>query len=123
LTFIKDKKMKGFFNYDGFVKNPKIGDIIKVRIEPVGNDGFHRLLTLENIEGISEIELPKSIKEVSGIIRIPEGKDFGFVTDVFVTPDFIEKNKIIDKQELSLKAILSFDKKKNDWGWKCYQIN
>ena len=21
LTFIKDKKMKGFFNYDGFVKN------------------------------------------------------------------------------------------------------
>ena len=115
--------MKGFFNYDGFVKNPKIGDIIKVRIEPVGNDGFHRLLTLENIEDISVIELPKSIKEVSGIIRIPEGKDFGFVTDVFVTPDFIEKNKIIDKQELSLKAILSFDKKKNDWGWKCCQIN
>ncbi|MDB2612613.1 hypothetical protein N9Z00_02490 [Flavobacteriaceae bacterium] len=123
LTFIKDKKMNGFFNYDGFVKNPLIGDIIKVRIEPVGKDGFHRLLTLESIEDISEIELPKSIKEVSGIIRIPEGKDFGFVTDVFVTTDFIKKNKIIDKQELSLKAILSFDKRKNDWGWKCYQIN
>ena len=32
--------------------------------------------------------------------------------DIFVSPDFIKKHTIVNKQELTGKAILSFDKKK-----------
>jgi hypothetical protein len=122
LSFIKDKKFNGFFNYEGFVKKPKIGNIIKVRLEAVGNDGFHRVLTLETIEDSSKIELPTSIKEVSGIIRIPDGKDFGFLEDVFVNPDIIKFHKFKNKDHIKGKAMLSFNKKQDNWGWKYFEI-
>jgi hypothetical protein len=122
LSFIKDKKFNGFFNYESFVKKPKIGDIIKVRLEAVGNDGFHRVLTLETIEDSSKIELPTSIKEVSGIIRIPDGKDFGFLEDVFVNPDIIKLHKFKNKDHIKGKAMLSFNKKQDNWGWKYFEI-
>lgn len=122
LSFVKDKIFNGFFNYEGYVKKPKIGDIIKVRLEAVGNEGFHRVLSLETIEDSSKIELPTSIKEVSGIIRIPENKHFGFLDDVFITQELIEAKNLKTGDSVDGKAMLSFDKKKENWGWKLFEI-
>ena len=113
--------MNGFFNYDGLINNPKIGDILKVRIEPVGNEGFHRALTLETIEDSAKVDLP-SLKEVSGAIEIRQDKNFGFIDDVFIPPNLVESSSLIDGQTISVKAILSFNKTKKEWGWKGYEV-
>lgn len=121
LTFVKDKTMKGFFNYDGLVNNPKIGDVLYVRVEPVGNEGFHRAFTIKAIHDISNLDVP-SLKELSGTIKINQDKNFGFLEDVFVPPNLIKENNILDDQQVKVKAILSYDKSKDKWGWKACQI-
>lgn len=121
LSFVKDKTVNGFFNYDGLLNNPKIGDILKVRIEAVGNEGFHRALTLDLIDDISDVEIP-SLKEVSGIIEIRPDKNFGFIDGVFIPPNLVESFGLTNGQEVSAKAILSFNKGKDEWSWKGVEI-
>ena len=121
LNFVKDRTMNGFFNYQGLTDDPKIGDILKVRLEAVGNEGFHRALTIEKVENGSNVELP-CLKEISGVIRIPENKSFGFIDDVFIPPYIVESAELIDGKNLSVKAIISYNKNKDEWAWKCCQI-
>lgn len=121
LSFVKDKTMNGFFNYEGLVNNPEIGDILKVRIEAVGNEGFHRALTIETIEDSAKVDVP-CLKEVSGAIRVPENKSFGFLEDVFIPPNLVESSSITDGQNICMKAILSFNKGKKEWGWKGLEL-
>ncbi len=122
LSFVRDKVLNGFFNYEGFIEQPKIGDILKVRLEAVGNEGFHRALTLETIKEGSEIELP-SVKTVSGTIRIPDNKPFGFLDDVFIPIVYIEAENLKSGDDVIGKAMLSYDKKKESWGWKLFKIS
>lgn len=121
LSFVKDKTVNGFFNYDGLINNPKIGDVLKVRIEPVGNEGFHRALTLDRVDDDSNLDVP-AIKEISGTIRIIENKNFGFIDSVFIPPNLVESSSLTNGQKVSAKAILSFNKNKNEWGWKVLEI-
>lgn len=122
LSFVKDKKMNGFFNYEGLINNPKIGDLLKVRIESVGNEGFHRALTIEKIENCAEVDVP-CLKEVSGAIEIRQDKNFGFMEDIFIPPNLVESSTLTDGQLISVKAILSYNKNKKVWGWKAFSIN
>jgi len=121
LSFVKDKRVNGFFNYDGLLNNPKIGDVLKVRIEPVGNEGFHRALTLDRVDDGSNPDIP-AIKEISGTVRIVENKNFGFIDSIFIPPNLVESSGLINGQEVSAKAILSFNKAKNEWSWKGVEI-
>ena len=121
LSFVRDKTMNGFFNYESLIINPKIGDILKVRIEPVGNEGFHRAFTLQKIKDISNVDLP-ALKMISGKIEIRPDKNFGFVDDVFIPPNLIGSSELIDGQTISVKAILTYNKSKKEWGWKGVEI-
>ena len=121
LNFIKDKTHHGFFSYKNLKIRPKIGDFLKIRLQKKVNDGPSRVYTAKVLDSSEQVE-SEAIKLFSGQINIPAGKNFGFLEDIFVSPDFIEKHTIVNRQELSGKAILSFNKKKNDWGWKCYDL-
>ena len=121
LNFIKDKTHHGFFSYKNLKIKPKVGDLLKIRLQKKVNEGPSRVFTAKEIDNSQQV-VCEAIKTVKGQIRIPEGKNFGFLQDIFVSPDFIEKNKIVNQQELTSRAILSFNKKKNEWGWKCYDV-
>jgi tetratricopeptide (TPR) repeat protein len=122
LSFIHSKTLKGFFNYKFLKITPKIGDALNVRLEPIGSEGYHKVLTLKKTSVSSDFT-SEVLKEVSGAIRIPEGKIFGFLEGMFVSPDVIKENSIFDGNEISGKAILTFNKKKDDWGWKVFRID
>ena len=121
LSFVKDKTMNGFFNYEGLVNNPKIGDVLRVRLEPVGSEGFHRALTIEKVEDSSQIEVP-ALKDVSGEVEIRQDKNFGFIDDVFIPPNLVETSALTNGQQITVKAILSFNKAKKTWGWKGVKV-
>src|SRR5690606_13080889 len=50
LNFVKDKQKHGFFNYSGHLVKPQIGDILKVRFNGEGQEGFYKILTAKKAE-------------------------------------------------------------------------
>lgn len=62
------------------------------------------------------------IKTVSGKLKIFAGKTFGMLHDVFVPGEIIRQEGLADGQFLSVRAVRSFNKKKNKWGWKVNSI-
>jgi hypothetical protein len=121
LNFIKDETISGFFNYSHDLKQPKIGDVLKVRLLKVGNDGFFKVLTLKKADSNLK-ENSKAHKIFQGEIRINDGSSYGFVEDIFIPNTIIKTYRLINGQNTSGQAILSYNKKKESYGWKCYNI-
>ena len=60
----------------------------------------------------------KFIKNISGLVKISEGKSFGFVEDVFIHPSLVKKYQLTNGIEYSGKALKSYNKEKKCWTWK-----
>lgn len=119
LNFVKDKQKFGFFNYSGNLTKPQIGDLLKVRFNGDGQDGFYKILTAKKID--SDVK-SDALKDFEGTIKIISPQNFGFIEDIFIDPKIIEESKLTDGQTVKGRAILSFNKKKNEWGWKAIEI-
>lgn len=119
LNFVKDKRKFGFFNYSGCLDKPQIGDILKVRFNGEGQEGFFKVLTAKKGETHLTTE---AIKNFEGMLKVISPQNFGFIEDVFIDAKLIQENNLTSGQPLAGKAILSFNKKKNEWGWKAIEI-
>lgn len=119
LTFVKDMKKFGFFNYSGHLQNPQIGDILSVRFNGEGRDGFYKLLTAKKNADLSTTD---AIKDFEGVLKIILQQNFGFIDDVFIEPALIQKSNFTSGMLLIGRGILSFNKKKGAWGWKAIQL-
>jgi hypothetical protein len=119
LSFVKDKQKHGFFNYSGKLIKPQIGDLLKVRFNGAGQDGFYKVLSAEKADINLTADAKKSFE---GVLKVIHPQNFGFIEDIYVEPKIIEDKDLTDGQFLTGKAILSFNKKKNQWGWKVINI-
>lgn len=119
LSFVKDRQKHGFFNYSEKLTNPEIGDLLKVRFRGDAQEGFHRIVTARKAESDS---VSSAVKDFRGFIKVISPHNFGFVDDVFVIPDIINDNNIKDGQIVEGTAIMSFNKKKGEWGWKAIRL-
>ena len=45
------------------------------------------------------------------------------MNDVFIEPKIVLENAFKEGDEVKGKAILSFNKKRNEWGWKAIILN
>lgn len=116
LNFIASETKFGFFKYDRFFKEVKVGDSLKVRFQGGSNGGMHQLYTAIKVN--DESFKKKFMKEVDGDIRISEGKSFGFLNDIFVHPSIVKKLNLTDGSNLKGFAIKSYNAEKKLWGWK-----
>lgn len=119
LNFVKDKRKFGFFNYSGNLTKPQIGDLLKVRFNGDGQDGFYKILSAKKADSNVSSD---AMKDFEGTIKVVSSQNFGFIEDIFIEPKIIEKNKLTEGQQVKGRAILSFNKKKNEWGWKAIEI-
>lgn len=119
LNFVKDKRKFGFFNYSGNLNKPKIGDLLKVRFYGDGQKGFYKILSAKKTDSNM---VSDAMKGFEGAIKVISPQNFGFIEDIFVEPKIIEKSKLTDGYSVKGRAILSFNKKKNEWGWKAIEI-
>ncbi|HRO09007.1 MAG TPA: hypothetical protein PK047_09075 [Saprospiraceae bacterium] len=119
LNFIKDKRKYGFFKYENQLTKPKIGDVLKVRFNGDGQNGFYKILTAKIADSN---ETSDAIKDFEGTIKVISPQNFGFIEDIFVEPKIIKERKLADGQSVKGRAILSFNKKKKEWGWKAIEI-
>lgn len=116
LNFISSETIFGFFKYDKFFGNIKIGDVIKVRIKSGSSGSLYKIYTAE--KAANDEFKNKFYKTIEGKIRIPEGKNFGFLGDVYVHPNIVSNKNLTTGMDFNGIVIKSFDKSKNQWGWK-----
>ena len=119
LNFVKSKSKFGFFNYSGNLTKPQIGDLLKVRFNGEGQGGFYKILTAKKADSN---ERTNAVKNFEGTIKVVSPQNFGFIEDIFIEPRIIERSKLNNGQQVKGRAILSFNKKKNEWGWKAIEI-
>ncbi|MEO0074787.1 MAG: hypothetical protein ABIK31_01575 [candidate division WOR-3 bacterium] len=119
LYFIKDKNKYGFFKYMYVLTKPKVGDLLLVRFIGIPHNGYYKILTAKKAEPDLHSD---AVKEFDGILKIAENRKFGFINDMYIESNLIEKFKLKDGQKLKGMAVLSLDKKKNKWGWKVIEI-
>lgn len=120
LNFVKDKDKHGFFSYKGLVETPKIGDILRVRFIGEASEDFHKVLSIKKVDEPSDCS---ALKMFQGKVRLVASAGIGFVENIFIGKDIVLNMGLIEGQELKGKAILSFNKSKNDWGWKAIKIS
>jgi len=121
LNFIDSEKKFGFLKYDRFLQTVRIGETLKIRFLKKDANGSYLVATIKKFD---EPDFRKRfVKEFQGNVRKREDQNFGFVDDVYLTPAICDKNKLINDCSVTGNAIKSFDEKKNQWGWKAYEIN
>ncbi|OKL39971.1 tetratricopeptide repeat protein [Pontibacter flavimaris] len=121
LNFTASEDKQGFFKYDRLIDKVRVGDTLNVRFQSGSKDGLHKVFTAS--KGTDERLKQQFFKEVEGEVRIAEGKEFGFVGDVFLHPTVVSKNKLAAGMTIKGQAMKSFDPKKGQWGWKLISID
>ncbi|MFT3681237.1 MAG: hypothetical protein QM791_13255 [Ferruginibacter sp.] len=120
LNFIASELKFGFFKYDRFLKDVTIGDTLIVRFQSGAQEGMYQLYTAAKVN--NETFKKQFLKEVEGAVKIPPGKSFGFLGDVFVHPSLVAKLKLTDGMHLKAHAIKTYNQDKKVWSWKVCSI-
>ncbi|MDF1867911.1 MAG: hypothetical protein P1U70_24040 [Saprospiraceae bacterium] len=110
-NWIVDTNTNGFFKFCPFFRRLRIGDNLKL-----GFDSTQK--STDVITAEKSNESGTCIKNFSGELRLHGSGNFGFVNDVFVPKDLLRK-----EGSISGKAILAYNKRKENWGWKAYKIS
>ena len=84
-----------------------------------GQNGFYKILSAKKAE---QNLTSDAIRDFEGTLKVVSPQKFGFADDVFIEPKQIQDNNLKDGEALTGKAILSFNKKKNEWGWKSINL-
>ncbi len=103
----------GFFKFSPFFKNLNPGDNIKLGFEPGGKT--NHIITAEKTT-----ESSAGKKDFTGTLELHHSGKFGFVDDIFVHKDVFRN--ISDGAKITGKAVLSYEKRKDKWGWKAYEL-
>lgn len=112
-NFVKNKEKQGYFKYDKILKNPQVGQVLKVRMKVFDEEkNAYTLLTTQE----DKMATCEALKEQEAVLNI-KASGIGFAGDIFVSQQLIEKNNWINGQLVKLTALLSYDKKKGKWGW------
>jgi hypothetical protein len=116
LNFIASDSKYGFFKYDRYLNKVNIGDAYKVRFVNGELGGKYQIYTIESTNNPNFTA--QYLKEIEGMVKIGEGKNFGFIDDVFIHSSLIKKYNLINGMRYSGKAIKNYNKEKKQWGWK-----
>jgi hypothetical protein len=119
LNFIASEAKFGFFKYDRFLKDVRVGDILKVRFQSGSGEGLYQIYSVTKTN--DDVFKKKFLKEVEGIVRIREGNSFGFLDDIYIHQSLVNKMKLKDGMPLKGVAIKTYNQVKKEWGWKLCQ--
>lgn len=72
----------------------------------------------------ADIHLHENLVQIiDGRLRIIGSGLFGIVNGVYVTKELIDQENVQEGDPVIVKALRSYDKKKNSWGWKAISLN
>jgi hypothetical protein len=116
LNFIASESKFGFFKYDRFFRDIKVGETLRVRFQGGSIGGMYQIYTA--VKTSDEAFKKQFVKKVTGVVKIPSGKAFGFLEDVYVHPSLVNRMKLLDGDHFEGMAIKSYNQEKKQWSWK-----
>lgn len=120
-SVIWGKQCTGFFCYRNLLKKVEVGQVLSMRWEKCGGDGFIKALSVQIAENVR----PDSSfwKEVEGEAIFIGKNEVCFLKYnremLFVPKNLVRSNNIQSGMTYKAEIIYDLDKKKNRWGWRC----
>lgn len=115
LYFVGEDGKHGSLKYGKRLRNVRIGDLLLVRFSGEARDDRYQIYTIQPAPGETVSGLRRTFE---GILSVRNGQPFGFVDDVFVEPEMVQKNLLSNGQHIKGECILSWNKKQGKMTWK-----
>ena len=63
------------------------------------------------------------VRPVEGVVKIPDGKKYGFISDAFMSPKLIEKYQLNDGNFFKGFIVKGWYKEKKRWSWQLVDMD
>lgn len=120
LHFIIDRKQDGIVHFADLQDKFQEGDAISVRFSNFSGEGVKnkRVALAKKTDKSVPASLLKNFEN-----RVSLRNGMGFTEDrVFIPPPMVEEHQILDDCLVSGIAIINYNKKRLEWGWKAIRI-
>ncbi|MBV6655706.1 MAG: hypothetical protein KI786_18190 [Mameliella sp.] len=120
--FMVSKSISGTFKWRQLKGKASVGQTLELRlIERQGKEGtWYQPVGIEQIDA----EPPETLVEkFSGELFKRPDWEFGLVNGVFVPPPLIRKHQLSAGDQVTGKAIISYDKKRGQWGLAAFGLS
>lgn len=120
LHFIVDRAVDGVIALDKLSTQFQEGDAIAVKLSKYSTKRgqVYRVVHAGPTDHVPSTQVLKHFTEE---VRISNGLGFT-TTDIFIPPPFVAEHQIQDGQTVSGVAILNYNKKRQNWGWKAISV-
>lgn len=115
VSFVTEDKTQGFFKIPKGTPQLQQNQMIEIAV----NDNVGGKTMVKSVRVEEGTDNPSFFKAYEGNLKLIGG--FGLVGGIFVEPKFLSGKS--DREKVSGVAVISFDKKKDKWGWKVLTIN
>ncbi|MDN3562405.1 tetratricopeptide repeat protein [Vreelandella neptunia] len=122
IHFLVETKIDGTIPFSNLNEEYKVGDSILVRLSKyTTKDGTrYRVLSAKKSCSVASQSLRKEFQE---LVRIND-TGLGFTSsEIFIPPDLVKIHNLKDEGLVEGVALLTFNKKRSEWGWKAVSIN
>ncbi|TXR47499.1 DUF7017 domain-containing protein [Phyllobacterium endophyticum] len=121
LHFIIDKDIEGTCALSDFPELPEPGMVVTVQMAHYYSRQGRRFRAL-SIRPSAQLPSPHICRRFHEVVTIPDR--FGFTaSDIFIPPHLVDENEIKDGDRIEGIAVLSYNKKRKEWGWKAVSVN
>ena len=121
VTYGKEKT--GYFKYDRFLKNVRVGDALNIRIDSITPEGRMNLYSAKKADNAIETDFCKTL---TGVVSSNNAKTAFFMNadgvSCYIPSVFAEKNNLSVGDTISILALYSYNKNKDSWGWSCVKV-
>jgi tetratricopeptide (TPR) repeat protein len=124
INFYVSRTEQGFFYYTDLIDDPNIGDVYKVRMKAVGQKGQNNVFKLEKSNQLPSNDI---VFDFEGTFTKPEKMTVGFIdygkkSGILVEPNLLKQHNLVSGASVKGRAIISFNTKRNEWGYKAIRI-
>ena len=123
LGFIVNKEISGGFNFSNIMNDrPQPGDKLEMWYEPRTNKegrSFRKIFHAELTDKEPETEL---VKDLQGQVKILNNRNIGFLEGAFIPSVIVNKHQLKNEEQIQAKAVLSYNKVREEWGWRVVRI-
>lgn len=121
LHFIVDRDIDGVIPFSELSDTFREGDAISVKLSTYTTTDRKKMYRVLNAVGTDQLPSTQIKKRFCEAVRVSNGMGFT-ESDIFISPPLIDEHQIQDGQEISGIALLNYNKKRSNWGWKAISI-
>ena len=122
-NFVTDKKQRGFFFTKGLKMQWKTNCLYTIRMahQQIIDNEPTKVITCKPIRDVCPY-IGIFFKKVEGDLVIPANKNFGFVNQEVYVDSNLLKSGLTNGDEVMGTAVIDFNKKKDNWGWRAIAL-